>query len=81
MDSYWPVVHREISKVRAVWWRLGKLSRQEGEDIRVPELFYREATQAFLMFRLESWVMSDVMIQAVEGTHVGFLSQFNGKRV
>ena len=43
-------VHRNISKVRAVWRRLGKLLRQEGENIRVSDLFYREVIQTFLMF-------------------------------
>ena len=43
-------------------------------------LFYRAVIQAVFLFGLESWVMLDAMIRAVEGTHVGFLHQIMGKR-
>ena len=43
-------VHQNISKVRAVWQRLEKLLRQEGENIRISDLFYREVMQTLLMF-------------------------------
>ena len=47
---------------------------------QVSALFYRAEIQALLLFGLESWVLSDAMIQEVEGTHVGFIRNITGKR-
>ena len=43
-------------------------------------MFYREATQAMLLFGLEAWVLSAAMYITLERTHVGFLRQITGKR-
>ena len=65
-------MQHKISKARSVWRRLVKLLQQEGEDICVSYLFYREVIQAVLMSRLDSWVLSDAMMWELEGTQVGF---------
>ena len=35
--------------------------------------FYREVVQAVLLFRAETWVLSEAIINKLEGIHVGFL--------
>ena len=37
-------MHRNIREAQAVWRRLGKMLRREGEDRWVLSLFYREVT-------------------------------------
>ena len=73
-------MHHNINKVRVVWRRLGKLLQQEGADKWVLSLFYRELTQAFLMFGLESWALSDAIMRVVGGNHVVFPRHITGNR-
>ena len=60
--------HGNIGKVWEVWRRLGRILQQEGSDIKVSALFYREVIQAVLLLGSKSWVLSDAMMKAVEGT-------------
>ena len=70
-----------IGNVWVVWITLGKIFQWEGAEILVSSLFYRAVIQAVLMSRSESWSISDMIMNAVEGTHVGFLLQIMGKRL
>ena len=54
--------------------------RREGEEPKVPEMFYRTVIQAVLIFRSDTWVILVAMDQKVEGTHMGFLRKITGKR-
>ena len=41
-------------------------------------LFYRAVIQVVLIFELESWVLSYVIMRLMEGSHVGFLRYITG---
>ena len=75
----WPSVMRNIMKSRHVWGRLGKLLRREGEEPTVSEKFYREVVQAVLLFGAETWVLTETMMQWLEGAHVILLRQVTRK--
>ena len=59
--------------------KVGKILLREGSDIRVSALLYRAEIQVVPLFGLDSWLMSNFMMKAVEGTHVGFFRQITGK--
>ena len=80
IDSDLPALHRNVRNAQAVWRRPTKMLLWGQGGSQVSALFYREEIQALLMFGLESWVLSDAMIQEVEGTHVGFIRNITGKR-
>ena len=50
----WPAVRLNFRWAHRVWGRLGKLLRREGEEPKVAAMFYREVTQAVLIFVLET---------------------------
>ena len=50
----WPVVRLTFRWAHRVWGRLGKLLLREGEETKVAAMFYREVTQAVLIFVLET---------------------------
>ena len=57
-----------------------KMMKWEGEENMVSALSYLAVIQMVLLFGSESWALSDAMMRAVEGIHVGFLCQITGKR-
>ena len=60
--------------------KVGKAAVAVGADRRLSDLLYREVIQAVLLFGLDPWVVSDEMMKAVEGNHVGFLRNITGKQ-
>ena len=64
-----------------VWGRLGALIRQEGEEPRVLEIFYRAVVQAIILYGSETWVLLASMANMVEETHTEFLQLITGKRL
>ena len=43
-------------------------------------LFYWAVVQAVLIFRVETWVLLDVIHRKMAGVNVGFLNQIPGQR-
>ena len=78
-DDDWPEILHNISKARQVWGRLGKILWREGVEPTVLEKFYRALVQAVLMFGAETWVLTEIMSQSIEGAHVGLLRQVTCK--
>ena len=79
-DDDWPAVLRNIRRARQVWGRLGKLPRREGADPIISAKFYRAVVQAVLLFVAETWVLSEAMLNKLEGVHVGLLRQVMGMK-
>ena len=79
MDEDWPAVRRNIGRVRQGWGRLGEFLRREGADPIVAASFYRAVVQAVLLFGAGTWVLTETMLEKLEGVHVGFLRQVVGK--
>ena len=44
------------------------------------ETFYRAVVQEILLYGLETWVLSESMVNRIEGTHTEFLRLIMGKR-
>ena len=59
--------------VHQVWGRLGKLTRREGADQLVSEMFYKAVVQAVVLFGAKTWVLSAAMVKTMEGVRAGFL--------
>ena len=58
---------------------LGILLRQEGEEPKVSEMFYRGVVQAVLLSGSETWVLLAAMERKVEITQAFFLRHIMGK--
>ena len=56
----------------------GKLMLQDRVYNQVSALLYRAVIQVVLLFVVESWAISYMMIRMMESTHVGFLLQITG---
>ena len=78
LDDDWNAVLQNFGKAFRVWNRLGKLLRREGADPRVSVVFYWVVVQTVLLFRSETWVLSDAMSRKLEGVHMGSLMQITG---
>ena len=60
---------------------MGKLPRREGAYPVAAAKFYRSVVQAMLLFRAETWVLTEMMLQKMEGVHVSFLRKVTGMSV
>ena len=78
-DDHWISILYNVSKERQVWGRLGKLLQREKTEPTVSENIYHAVVQAILLFEADKWVLTDTMIQNLEGEHVSFLGQVTHK--
>ena len=62
-DEDWPTVIHDIRRARQFWGRLGKLLRREGADPIISEKFCCAVFQMLILFRYETWVMTEEIIQ------------------
>ena len=72
----WPEALCNIRKAS----QIRKLLRREEADTTVLAKFYRAVVQAVLLFGAETWVLTETMIQRLEGAHVSFLRQVTRKQ-
>ena len=63
-----------------MWERFGKLLWREGAEPTVSAQFYRMVVQALLLFGADIWVITETMIQQLEGVHMSFLRQVTRKQ-
>ena len=54
--------------------------RREGSDLIISEKFYRAVVRAVILFGSETWVLTALMLQKLEGVHVIFLRQVTGMK-
>ena len=57
-----------VGKLRKVWKKWAWLLRilvQEGDNLQVLEMFFKEVVQAVYIFGLETWVMNPCMGRAL----------------
>ena len=74
-----PAVLCNIKKARQAWGRHRKLLSREGAEPEVLEKFLRAVVQAVLLFGAETWVLTEPMMQRLEGAHVSFLCRITHK--
>ena len=74
-EEDWPAVLHNIGKERQFCGRLGRLLSREGADPIVSETFYQAVVQSVLLFGVKTWVLTETMMQKLEGVHLGLLLQ------
>ena len=77
-DERQEILHN-IRKARQDRGQIRKLFWREGEEMTVSSKFYQEIVQAVLLFVAETRVLTDKIIQRLEGAHVSFLWEFTHK--
>ena len=65
-DDDWPAVAGNIKKAQRSWGRLAKVLVREGADPKVSRTFYIAVTQAVLIFRAETGVLTKKMEKALD---------------
>ena len=58
-DNNWPAVAGNIQMSRRSWGWLAKVLGREGADPKVSRTFYIAVTRAVLLFRVETWVLTE----------------------
>ena len=79
-NNDWPEVLHNTRKARQVWGRIGKLLQREGTEPAVLEKFYCKLVQVILSFGAVTWVLTEPMMQRLEGAHMSFLQQVKHKK-
>ena len=67
MDNDWPVVVRNLDRVRKVCSRMLRILSREGATPRVSGLFFKAVIQALLLFGEETWVVTPRMGKTLGG--------------
>ena len=57
----WPVIRRNIKRVKKVWGVLGKFLIRKGADPSVVEMFYRVVINVVILFGLYTGLLSAEM--------------------
>ena len=68
----WPVGVGNLQRVRKIWGRLSQILSLEGAYPKVSGHFFKAVTQAVLLFRAETWVLTPRMEQALCSFQHGF---------
>ena len=72
-DDKWPEILRNIRKAKKGKGLIRKLFRREGEETTVSSKFYQEIVQAVILFVAGTKVLTEKIMQRLEGAHVIFL--------
>ena len=72
-DDKWPEILRNIRKAKKGKGQIRKLFRREGEETTVSSKFYQEIVQAVILFVAGTKVLTEKIMQRLEGAHVIFL--------
>ena len=65
-DDYWPAVAGNIKKARRIWGQLAWVLGREGADPKVSRTFYIALSQQVLLFRAETWVLTNKMESSLD---------------
>ena len=65
-DDDWLVVSGNLGKSRKIWGRLSRVLGRQGADPKVSGKFYKEVSQAVLLFGGETWVLTHSMEKALD---------------
>ena len=66
-DDNWLEVVRNMAKARAVWRRMTRILRREGEESWVSVFFLKDVVQLVLIFSAETWVITPRMVRFLGG--------------
>ena len=79
-DDDWYEVIGNLGKARKSWGRLSRILSREGADSKVSKIFYKAVDQAVLLFRLETWVLTQRMEKALDIFQFRVLRRLTGKQ-
>ena len=74
-DKDWSAVLHYIRKSSQVWGRLHKILQREGAEPIASGKFYRAVVQSVILLGANTWVLTEAMIQQLEGLHMIFFIQ------
>ena len=69
-DDDTQAVRGNMKKARRCWARISRVLRAENASPRVCGKFYRGTVQAILLFGSETWNLSPVALERLEGFHI-----------
>ena len=67
LNDDWPVVAGNLMKARNIWARLSRILGREWSNPQVTGMLFKAVVQVVLLFRLEMWVVTPHMGQALGG--------------
>ena len=65
----WPVVVRNLRRVRQKWARMTRVLSREGEDARTSGKIYLAVIKSVLLYRSETWVLTPHIQRVLGGFH------------
>ena len=68
-----------IRKARRVWARISAVLRAENASPRVCGMFYKITVQSVLLFGSETWILTPITLERLEGFHVKAARRMTGK--
>ena len=77
--NYWLAVVGNLGKVRKSWGPLSRILGREGADRKVLGNFYKSVSQAVLLFREETWVLTQMMEKALDSFQYRVVRRLIGK--
>ena len=69
-DNDIQAVRQQICKARGIWARAGQVLRGENVAPCVPAKFYKAVVQSVLLYRSETWNLSQTVLAQLEGFHI-----------
>ena len=79
-DDAWPVVVGNLQKVRKSSGQLLRILSREGADPKVLGHFFKVVTQAVLLFRAETWVLTPSMERALSSFQHRVAQRLTGRQ-
>lgn len=77
-DNDWPDVYKNLTKARKRWGMVSRVLRRENANPRIMAMFYKAVVQSVLLYGSETWVITPVMLRALEGFHHRVARQLTG---
>jgi hypothetical protein len=69
-DNNAQAIQQQLRKARGVWARVGQVLRRENTAPRIAAKFYKPVVQAVLLYRSETWNLTNSALTRLEGFHV-----------
>ena len=64
-DDDWPEVTGNLQMSRKSWGRMSRILSRDGADPKVTGYFFKALVQVVFLFRVETWVLTPRMEQAM----------------
>ena len=68
-NSDWAYLHINMRKEQRLWRVVSKLLTHIGETVRAQARMYKDVLHMVLLYRSESWVVTEAVLEVLEGFH------------